>query len=169
MMLIGYFYDITSPTSPKLSKNKACYSKTAPAASLIKYHNTLAKLAYKQHISVDNGPAKIITACSTAPAAVSDEHKLPHLISKAHEKHGILPKEVGADTKYGTVDNYRFLLENDIKPSVPHHAGTNTKGFLAKNKFSYDKDKDRYICPAGHILKNNGFIKKDRKFILKYI
>ena len=159
--------DDSKPTPPKLPKNKTCYSKTDPDASLVKRHNTPTKLAYKQHISVDNGPAKIITSCATTPAAVSDEHKLPYLISKAHEKHGILPKEVGADTKYGTVDNYRFLLENDIKPSVPHHAGTNTKGFLAKNKFSYDKDKDQYTCPVGHILKNSGFIKKDRKFIYR--
>lgn len=159
--------DDSKPTPPKLPKNKTCYSKTDPDASLIKHHNTPTKLAYKQHISVDNGPARIITSCATTPAAVSDEHKLPHLISKAHEKHGILPKEVGADTKYGTADNYRFLLENNIKPSIPHHGGKNPQKFWAKDKFAYDKDEDQYTCPEGHILKNNGFVKKDRKFIYR--
>ena len=159
--------DNPKPTPPKLPKNKTCYSKTDPDASLIKHKNKPPKLAYKQHISVDNGPARIITACATTPAAVSDEHKLPHLISKAHAKHGILPKEVGADTKYGTADNYRFLLESGIKPSMRHHSSKNTKGLWDKNEFIYDKDQDQYVCPEGHALKNNGFVKKDRKSIYR--
>lgn len=159
--------DDSNKPQPKLPKNKTCYSTTDPDASLIKHKKGPTKLAYKQHISVDGGPARIITACATTPASVSDEHKLPHLISKAYEKHDILPKEVGADTKYGTADNYRFLLETDILPSMPHHAGTNTKGLWPKDKFTYDKEKDQYTCPAGHVLKNNGFMKKERKFIYR--
>jgi transposase len=152
---------------PKLPKSKTRYSKTDPDASIIKHKNKPAKLAYKQHISVDSGAARIITACSTTPAAVSDEHKLPHLISKTYEKHDILPKEVGADTKYGTADNYRFLLENNIKPSMPHHGGKNAKGFWTKDKFIYDRDKDQYICPQGYTLNNRSFMKKERHFIYR--
>lgn len=157
------------PDTPpsKLPKNKTCYSKTDPDASLIKHKGKQAKLAYKQHISVDSGPPRIITACATTPAAISDEHKLAHLISKAHQNHKLLPKEVGADTKYGTADNYRFLLESDIKPSIPHHGNKNTKGLWDKDRFTYDKAKDRYTCPGGHILKNNGFMKKERHIIYR--
>lgn len=159
--------DDSDTKSAKLPKSKTRYSKTDPDASLIKHKNKPASLAYKQHISVDSGPARIITACSTTPAAVSDEHKLPHLISKAHEKHAVLPKEVGADTKYGTADNYRFLLENSIGPSMPHHGGKNTTGFWTKDKFIYDKDKDQYTCPQGHTLNNRSFMKKERHFIYR--
>lgn len=157
----------SNPPPPKLSKNKTCYSKTDPDASYIKRGNKPAKLAYKQHISVDNGHARIITACATTPAAISDEHKLPHLISKANEKHDILPKEVGADTKYGTADNYRFLLESKIKPSIPHPGCRNNLGFSSKNSFIYSKEKDRYVCPQGKILKKAGFVKKQRHIIYR--
>lgn len=152
---------------PKLPKNKASYSKTDPEASLIKRKNKPLKLAYKQHISVDSGKARIITACSTTPAAVSDEHKLPHLISKAYEKHDILPREVGADTKYGTADNYRFLLESQIKPSIPHAGGKNNLGFSSKNDFIYNKEKDQYMCPQNKILKKAGFVKNSRHIIYR--
>jgi len=157
--------DVTLP--PKLLKNKTCHSKTDPDASYIKRSNKPAKFAYKQHISVDNGPARIITSCATTPAAVADEHKLPHLISKANEKHGILPKEVGADTKYGTADNYRFLLESGIKPSIPHPGGKNNLGFSSKNNFTYDKEKDRYTCPNNKTLKKTGFVKHQRHIIYR--
>jgi transposase len=159
--------NVPNKIPPKLPKNKTSFSTTDPDASIIRYKNMPTKLAYKQHISADGGPPRVITACATTSANVADEHMLPHLISKAHEKHDILPNEVGADTKYGTADNYRFLLESGIKPSVPHHAGTNTKGLWPKHKFTYDKEKDQYTCPAGHVLKNNGFMKKERKFIYR--
>ncbi len=153
--------------SPKLPKNKTCYSKTDPDASIIRYKNKPPQLAYKQHISVDNGPAKIITTCVTTPAAVADEHKLPYLISKAYERHGILPKEVGADTKYGTADNYRFLFETAILPSIPNHTTKSPKDLWGKNRFVYNKEKDRYKCPRGRILKLNGFMKEQRHIIYR--
>ena len=142
-----------------LKTNDKQYSKTDPDASIIKQKNKPTQLAYKQHIAVDSGSARIITACTTTSAKVADEHKLPHLISKAHHKHGILPKKVGADTKYGTADNYRFLTESQIKPSVPHHGGKNATGLSAKNNFTYDKGKDQYTCPQGKIPKKRGFVK----------
>lgn len=159
--------DDKEPPNPKTKSktNENCYSKTDPDASIIRHKNKSPMLAYKQHISVDGGPARIITTCITTPAEVADEHKLPHLISKANEEHGILPKEVCADTKYGTADNYRFLEENGIKPSIPHHGGVNATGHSTKDGFSYDKDRDQYTCPAGKVLKNRGFIKKQRKTV----
>ena len=159
--------DEKEPPKTKPPANQSSYSKTDPGASLIRHKNKPSKLAYKQHISVDSGPARIITACATTPAAVADEHKLPHLISKAHQEHAILPKEVGADTKYGTADNYRFLLESQIKPSIPHHGGKNATGLLTKDNFNYNKKTDQYTCPQGKILKNRGFSKKQRHFVYR--
>lgn len=143
----------------KAQINQRSHSKTDPEASIIRRPNKQTQLAYKQHISVDSGPARIITSCTTTPAAVADEHKLPFLISKANTSHDILPKEVSADTKYGTADNYRFLLESKIKPSIPHPGGKNNLGLLSKNLFIYDKEKDQYTCPNNKILKKTGFEK----------
>jgi len=156
-----------SEEKPKLQTNQKSYSKTDPDASIIRYKNKPPQLAYKQHISVDNGPARIITACATTPAAIADEHKLPYLISVALERHDILPQDVGADTKYGTADNYRFLLESQIKPSMPHHGGKNSTGLLTKDNFIYDKEKDQYTCPQGKVLKQQGFMKEQRHFIYR--
>lgn len=151
----------------KVQTNQKSYSKTDPDASIIRRPNKPLQLAYKQHISVDNGPARIITACTTTPAQVADEHKLPHLISKANASHDILPKEVSADTKYGTIDNYRFLLESQIKPSIPSPGGKNNLGFFSKDKFVYNKEKDQYICPKNKILNRCGFDKNSRHIIYR--
>ena len=161
--------DDKEPAKPKIKPraNENHYSKTDPDASIIRTKKKPPMFAYKQHISVDGGPARIITGCVTTPVAVADEHKVPHLISKTHQKHRILPKEAVADTKYGTADNYRFLKENNIKPSIPHHGGVNTTGHWTKDNFIYGKDKDQYTCPAGKILKNSGLVKKLRHYIYR--
>lgn len=151
----------------KTQTNKRLHSKTDPQASIIRHKNKPPQLVYKQHISVDSGPARIITSCTTTPAAVADENKLPHLISKANEEHSILPKEVSADTKYGTADNYRFLSETGIKPSIPNQGGQNNTGLLKKDNFIYDKEKDQYACPQGKVLTNGCFVKNQRHYIYR--
>jgi len=160
--------NISVEDKSNLPRNERYRSTTDPDASITRRENKLPLLAYKQHISVDGGEARIITACATTPAVIADEHKLVHLISKSFEKHGILPKDIGCDTKYGTADNYRFLIENNIKPSIAYSGGGNrSTGLLPKEKFAYDELKDRYICPEGHELTYNGFMKKSRQFIYR--
>jgi hypothetical protein len=78
------------------------------------------------------------------------------------------PKKLGADTKYGTADNYRFLSEAKIKPSIPHHGGkNNATGLLSKDSFIYNKERDQYIYPEGKILKEAGFVKELRHTIYR--
>lgn len=76
-------------------------------------------------------------------------------------------KEVGADTKYGTADNYRFLFETAILPSIPNHSTKNPKDLWGKDRFVYNKEKDQYKCPRGRILKFNGFMKEQRHIIYR--
>lgn len=59
------------------------------------------------------------------------------------------------------------MLENQIKPSIPHHGGKNATGLSTKDNFTYDKTKDQYTCPQGRLLKNSGFSKKQRHFVYR--
>ena len=64
-------------------------------------------------------------------------------------------KEVGADTKYGTFDNYKYLITHGIKPSIsPWKPGSPCKKFnrFKRYAFLYDKTTDTYTCPAGNKL-----------------
>lgn len=110
--------------APRLSySNKTHISKTDPQAAVISHGQKLPlQLAYKEHFTVDS-LARVITAVTITSAAVGDESQLTTLL----EKQPVPVQEVGADTKYGTCDNYKYLIEHGILPSVSPHGNQATR------------------------------------------
>jgi transposase len=146
---------------PKGVSNKFNISTTDPDSAVICHGKKLPlQLAYKEHFTVDSH-ARVITAVEVTNAAVGDEVKLPSLV----ERQPVPIKELCADTKYGTFDNYAFLLKRGILPSIPCWEGGNPskeKRFY-HTQFAYDAETDRYTCPAGcHLTRGNDQIQRDR-------
>jgi len=133
--------------------NKTHVSRTDPEASIVSHGQKLPmQLGYKEHFTVDS-KARVITAVLTTPAAVGDEAMLAGLISRQP----VPVREIGADSKYGTFDNYQLLLKNNIRPAIPPWlASPPSKGHFVQNKFNYDHKTDTYTCPTGKTLKHSG-------------
>ena len=131
--------------------NKTHFSKTDPECSIVSHKSpTLpVKLAYKEHFTVDEHK-RVITAVKVTPGAISDEALLPTLL----KEQPCPVKEVCADTKYGTYDNYKYLYERGITPTIPPWlpSGTSTPGRIDKREYTYDSKTDTYICPSGKKL-----------------
>lgn len=104
-------------------------------------------------MSVDS-KARVITAVKVTPAAVSDERVLPDLV----EGQPIKPKEVGADTIYGIVDNYAYLFAKGILQSIPRRPtpGWRYTGGFSTDNFIYDERRDIFVCPGDQVLKRKG-------------
>ncbi|BCB03581.1 hypothetical protein KH172YL63_17140 [Bacillus sp. KH172YL63] len=49
----------------------------------------------------------------------------------------------------------KFKLVSKLHPLI-------TNGTRKDDKFIYNKDAGRYMCPAGHLSKNDGHIKRDK-------
>lgn len=130
--------------------NKTHVSKTDPESAVISHGQKLPlQLAYKEHFTVD-AKARVITALTVTAAHIGDESQLETLLARQP----VPVKEVGADTKYGTCSNYKYLLERDILPSIPPWEGgspSKAKRFSQK-AFAYDVTTDTYTCPQGHTL-----------------
>lgn len=92
----------------------------------------------------------MITAVEVTPGATGDESVLSKLI----EQQPIPVKEIGADSKYGTFDNYAYLLEHNILPSIPPwKPGRPYKSKrFAPQDFKYFSVSDIYTCPTGKTL-----------------
>jgi len=138
------------PEHRQTFSNKTHVSTTDPQAAVISHGQKLPlQLAYKEHFTVDSH-ARVITAVEVTSALVGDESQLVNLI----EKQPIAIKEVGADTKYGTCSNYKYLIEHNILPSIPSWEGgspSREKRFPQK-QFTYDQVTDTYTCPQGKQL-----------------
>jgi transposase len=143
-----------NPAAPRQSySNKTHVSKTDPEAAVVSHGRKLPlQLAYKEHFAVDS-KARVITAVEVTPASVGDETQLVNLI----EKQPGPVKEVGADTKYGTCSNYKYLIEHNILPSIPSwESGSPGKEHrFPQKQFAYDELTDTLTCPNGKKLTRN--------------
>ncbi len=121
-------------------------------------------LSYKAHIATDvNG---IITAVAASSSVTHDISKIPDLID-SHEKIVGKPSWIAADSKYGAQECLAYLHDKNIKTAIIYESGTNRPGYFFKNDFTYDRQRDLYICPNGKILKRRARDNRSNRIIYK--
>jgi len=82
-------------------------------------------------------------------------------------------KEVAADAGYSSYDNYEYLGRNNKIGYIPNQnfrKDLKGKGPYHRDHFSYDPEKDIFLCPEGKVLKLYKIRRKDcpyRKFQMK--
>jgi len=141
-------------------------STTDPDASVTRHSKGKSKLRYKTHRAVDERH-EVITATKVSPGSVDDGHVLEDMI-EAHEHNTQRKLETAvADSKYGTMDNYLLCHDREVKAHIPsiekaHRGSGRQKGIFPKEAFSYDPERDTFICPAGQILGRRNY-NKERK------
>lgn len=111
---------------------------------------------YKTHIAMT--PERIITAATVTSGEKADGKELPDLVRKM-EENGVHVENIVGDGAYSEKELIEFANQNDLhlvsKLSKVVTSG-NRKNELDK-EFSYNKDAQMYVCPAGHMA-----IKKTR-------
>ena len=136
--------------------NERLVSRTDPDAAVVQRSGVPADLYYKVHVGVDGGSARIITAVVATGGAVADEHLLPRLVADHEGNTGRAARAVAADTKYGTVDNYRWLEARGILAAIPFAEANSDSRAVPRSAFAYDPEADTYRCPNGATLRNHG-------------
>jgi transposase len=146
-------------------------STTDPHASVTRHSKGKSKLRYKTHRGVDE-KHEIITATKVSPGSVDDGHVLEDMID-AHEHNTQRKLETAvADSKYGTKDNYLLCHDRKVKAHIPsiekaHRGSGRQKGIFPKEAFSYDPERDIFICPAGQILGRRNYNKRRKHYEYK--
>jgi len=140
--------DIDQKLSPKAKVNKLLVSPKDSDAQITTQKNQKSRLAYKGHITVDGGKARIVTALKLTGGAYPEEHLLWQL-SCRHELATKVPlKYLSADTRYSTIDNLRFLKAKGILPAIPTRKGGRLpSGGFKRDLFNYNTAADKFICP----------------------
>ena len=131
---------------------RCCISDTDPDARLSKKYGQHI-LGYKDHRVIDD-QCGIITASITTAANVTDDKLLKEAVETHCANTDIDPRTAVADKAYGTIDNYMYLHSHDITPCISHKVyRSKDKELFSREQFVYDRQLDRYICPANQILK----------------
>ena len=136
--------------------NDRLMSRTDPDATVVQRAKVPADLYYKVHVGVDGGAARIITAVEATTGIVGDEVLLPRLVVDHEGNTHRRVLEVAADTKYGTIDNYRWLEDRDVRAAIPFSDGNSDNRAIPRSAFAYDAATDTYRCPDGARLRRCG-------------
>lgn len=103
---------------------------------------------YKTHLAMTE--ERIITAAIVTSGEKGDGPELPRLLEISQEN-GVDVETIIGDGAYSGKENLKIANEQNIKvvarlnPSI-------TQGFRKdEDKFDYNKDADRFVCPAGHM------------------
>lgn len=85
------------------------------------------------------------------------------MIERTEAKFGIKPEWLVADIAYGSAPNLHFLVdEKNIEPHVPViEKSQRDDGTFSRSDFTYDADRDVYVCPNGKVLRTNGRLRDD--------
>lgn len=103
---------------------------------------------YKTHIAMTE--ERIITAAVVTSGEKGDGPELPKLL-EASQENGMEIDTIIGDAAYSGKENLKLAEKQHIRivarlnPSI-------TQGFRRdEDKFDYNKDADRFVCPAGHM------------------
>ena len=92
------------------------------------------------------------------------------MIERTEERFDIKPEWLAADTAYGSGANLNWLVnDKKIAPHVPVIDKSNRDdGTFNREDFTFDKERNVYICPAGKILTTTGRLVNDGETTLLY-
>ncbi|MCZ2846171.1 MAG: IS1182 family transposase [Candidatus Bathyarchaeota archaeon] len=103
---------------------------------------------YKTHLSIAEN--RLITAAVITSGEKPDGAELEKLIKKS-EDNGIKIAEVIGDTAYSGKNNLEYAQENNIKIIAKLHPVISNGARKEEDHFTFNKDADLFVCPAGHL------------------
>lgn len=111
-----------------------------------------AVLGYKDHRAVDDRYG-IITSTHTTAANIDDSRMLSQVMDGHEANTSCRAEMIVADTIYGNAANYQKIRRQGKRCCIPRQRyGTRANSDFSHDKFTYDAQRDCYVCPAGERL-----------------
>lgn len=138
-----------TPVKPK------ALSPSDPAARFTGANGDRAFFAYSTNYLVDLENAVIVDVEATAPIRQAETSATQTMIDRTMDRFGLYPDRLVADTAYGTAPMLDWLVEErGIEPHIPvFDKSRRTDGTFSRDDFTYDREIDAYVCPAGNELR----------------
>lgn len=145
---------VISPVDP-------CSAWTAKA-------NKRVQFGYGLNYLIDIENAVIIDVEAT-PARTYDEVAATKVMIKRTDKRlGLKPSRLAADTAYGTGKFLRWLIDAGITPHIPvWDKSQREDGTFSRADFTFDKERNIYVCPAGKLLATTGRVHDGRTILYR--
>src|SRR6266550_4601640 len=140
-------------------------STTDPDSTYATKGGTPARLGYYDNYLVDN-PSSVIVGVQATAARMSQETVAQDMLARFARWQGQEPASVAADTTYGNGEFLQWLADRSITPYMRTRDSIHRKRspFFSPERFTYEPENNRYICPAGQVLNYGGRVYRNRAF-----
>ena len=149
-------------SSARRISNKTHTSHTDPDATLAQKPGTRRQLRYKVHQSIDADSRVILDTYVTTGARHDSQPYLDQL-QRIEHRYKLTIHELTADRGYGSAAIIRTLQQQGKQTFIPLWNGRVGNRKYLNNGLVYEKEQDRFRCPAGKYLYPNPAIEKNYK------
>src|ERR1700678_4316157 len=131
---------------------------TDPDSTYATKGGTPARLGYYDNYLVDNHSCVIVGVQATAARMSQETVAAQDILTRFTQWQGREPESVAADTTYGNGEFLQWLADRSITPYMRTRDSIHRKRspFFGPERFTYEPEHDRYICPAGQPLNYAG-------------
>lgn len=141
-------------------------STTDPDATYASKGSAIATLGYYDNYLVDNHSCVIVGVQATAARLSQESVAARDMITRFHERQGRYPQSLAADTSYGNGEMLHWLMEREITPYMRVKESPQPKNLLyGLEKFTYEPEINRYLCPQGRPLNYVGINARNRTHV----
>jgi hypothetical protein len=91
------------------------------------------------------------------------------MIERTQECFGIMPERLAGDSAYGSAVALNWIInEKKIVPHIPViDKSKRQDGTFSREDFTFDKDRNVYICPADKVLTTTGTVVNDDQLLYR--
>jgi transposase len=141
-------------------------STTDPDSTYATKGGTPARLGYYDNYLVDNPSCVIVGVQATAARMSQETVAAQDMLTRFAQWQGRGPESVAADTTYGNGEFLQWLTERSITPYMRTRDSMHRKNspFYGPERFTYQPEHNRYICPAGQPLNYGGRVHRNRAY-----
>jgi len=141
-------------------------STTDPDSTYATKGGTPARLGYYDNYLVDNDSCVIVGVQATAARMSQETVAAQDMLTRFGQWQGREPESVAADTTYGNGKFLQWLADRNITPYMRTRDSIHRKRspFFGPERFTYEAEHNRYICPAGQPLNYGGRVYRNRPF-----
>src|SRR5262244_411304 len=141
-------------------------STTDPDSTYATKGGTPARLGYYDNYLVDNASCVIVGVQATAARMSQETVAAEDMLTRFAQWRGREPSSVVADATYGNGEFLHWLADRNITPYMPTRDSIHRKRspYFGPERFTYQPEHNRYICPAGQVLNYGGRVYRNHAF-----
>ena len=135
-------------------------SPSDPAAQWTGAMRGPAFFAYADNYLVDVKFGVIVDVEASRAIRQAEVGAAKTMIGRTEERFGLKPERLAADSAYGSAATLNWIVnEKKIAPHIPViDKSKREDGSLSRGDFTFDKERNVYVCPQGKLLHTTGRI-----------